>query len=131
LKALVVAPYYQPKIGGLENFARQIAIALHDRKGWEIVIVASNHERHAETVGMVDGMKIYRLSPWFKFSNTPVNPLWPLHLKSIIRKEKPDIIPCTLTGTDASRCRSVSSWTYAIIPYLPRCDPLQARRPPV
>ncbi len=92
MKALVVTPYYYPKIGGLENYARQLGIALRERKGWEIVIATSNHESRTNRVETVDGMKTYRLAPWFKISNTPVNPLWVFRLRTIIRREKPDLI---------------------------------------
>ena len=92
MKLLLVTPYYYPKIGGLENYARQLGVALHELKKWDIVVVTSNHAGTKTEVGMVDDMKIYRLKPLFKFSNTPVNPLWPLHIKKIIRAEKPDAI---------------------------------------
>ncbi len=38
------------------------------------------------------GIKVYRLPIMVRISNTPINPLWYLALKSIIRAEKPDII---------------------------------------
>ena len=43
MKAIIVTPYYAPKIGGLENYARQLAIALRDLQGWDIVIVDEAH----------------------------------------------------------------------------------------
>jgi len=92
MKALIVTPYYQPKIGGLENYARQLNIALHDLQDWETVIVTSNHRANTDATEQIDGMKVYRLRPLFKLSNTPVNPLWPLKLRVIIRRERPDVI---------------------------------------
>lgn len=91
MKILVTAPYYYPKIGGLETYARQLALALH-AEGEELVIAASNHESRRSRTDSVDGMKVYRLGAWFKLFNTPVNPLWFLNLRSIIRAERPDVI---------------------------------------
>lgn len=92
MKVLVVTPYYYPKIGGLEIYARSLGLALRDIKKWEVVVVTSNHEGHKPEVGTVDGMRIYRLGAWFKLSNTPVNLFWPLYIRKIIRQEKPDLI---------------------------------------
>jgi len=92
MKVLVVTPYYYPKIGGLEIYARSLGIALHDIKKWEVVIITSNHKGHTTKTSMVDGMRIYRLGAWFKLSNTPVNLFWPLYIRKIIRREKPDLI---------------------------------------
>jgi glycosyltransferase involved in cell wall biosynthesis len=92
MKALLVTPYYAPKIGGLENYARQLGIALKELQHWEIVVVTSNHASKGKVVDTVDGIKVYRLPILFKFSNTPINPLWPLYIRSILKQEKPDII---------------------------------------
>ncbi|HSX16849.1 MAG TPA: glycosyltransferase family 4 protein [Patescibacteria group bacterium] len=92
MKALVVTPYYHPKIGGLEIYARQLGIALRDIKKWEIVVVTSNHEGRKTVVDTVDGMTVYRLGTWFKLSNTPIGLLWPLQIRNIIRREKPNLV---------------------------------------
>lgn len=92
MKAIVVTPYYHPKLGGLEIYARQLNIALHDLKKWEIVVVTSNHNGSRTTVDEADDMKIYRLGATLKFSNTPLNPFWPLEMKRIFKAEKPDVI---------------------------------------
>lgn len=92
MKAIVVTPYYHPKIGGLEIYARQLGIALKDLKKWEIVVVTSNHEGKKTVEDTVDGMKVYRLAPLLKFSNTPLNPKWPLMMRRIFKVEQPDVI---------------------------------------
>lgn len=91
MKALVVTPYYYPKIGGLEYYARQLNRALIDQERWEVVVVTSKAGRQSfhETV---DGHLVYRLGTWFKLSNTPINPLWPLMIRSIIKREQPNVI---------------------------------------
>jgi len=92
MKALVVTPYYYPKIGGLENYARQLGLSLRSQAGWDIAVATSNHESRGDRIDEADGMAVYRLGAWFKFSNTPVNPLWAFKLRRIIKHERPDII---------------------------------------
>ena len=92
MKILLVTPYYHPKIGGLENYARQLALALKILHGHEIVIVTSNHQTKKTIVEVVDDMKIYRLPYWFKYSNTPINPFWPIMIHRIIKREQPAIV---------------------------------------
>jgi glycosyltransferase involved in cell wall biosynthesis len=91
MKALVVTPYYHPKIGGLENYARQLNISLARGEQWDIVVATSNHGRYTQ-VDTVDDMKVYRLGTLLKFSNTPLNPFWVFQLRGIIRREKPDVV---------------------------------------
>lgn len=92
MKAVVVAPYYHPRLGGLEVFARQLNIALAELKKWEIVVITSNPDGRRTIIDTADGIKIYRLGTWLKFSNTPLNPLWPLLLRRIFKAQKPDVI---------------------------------------
>lgn len=92
MKAIVVTPYYAPKVGGLEIYAQQLNLALKKRKKWDIVVVTSNHTGARTEVDTVDGVKVYRLGRLLKFSNTPLNPLWPLMMKRIFAREKPDVI---------------------------------------
>jgi len=93
MKEMVVAPYFYPKIGGLENYAYNISKGLKDKYGWEIVVITSNHEEKKDRKEeIIDGIKIYRLPFWFKISNTPINPIWYFQIKNIIKKEKPDVI---------------------------------------
>lgn len=92
MKAIVVTPYYYPKVGGLEIYARQLGIALKDLKSWEIIVVTSNHEGKETVLDHVDGVKVYRLAPLLKFSNTPLNPSWPVMMRRIFKDEEPDVI---------------------------------------
>src|SRR5665648_538212 len=92
MKLLVVTPYFFPKIGGMENYAYNIAKGLKEKYGWEVVVATSNHEERKYKEEQMDGMKIYRLPRWFKVSNTPINPLWYFQIKRIIKNERPDII---------------------------------------
>jgi glycosyltransferase involved in cell wall biosynthesis len=88
----LLLPYFYPKIGGLENYALNIAKGLKEKYNWDVFVVTSNHESSEYIEDRVKGIKVYRLSRWFKVSNTPINPLWYWQLRKIIRKENPDII---------------------------------------
>lgn len=92
MKLMVVAPYFYPKIGGMENYAWTIAKGLKEKYGWEVFAVTSNHEENKYKEDVIQGIKIYRLPILFKFSNTPINPMWYFSMKKIIAKEKPDAI---------------------------------------
>jgi glycosyltransferase involved in cell wall biosynthesis len=90
MKILIAVPYYFPRVGGLENYAKALAEGLA-ASGHRVVVVCGDHVRQAtrEKQGRVT---VYRLPIWFKVSNTPVNPLWFFMLRRIIRTEQPDLI---------------------------------------
>lgn len=92
MKLLVVAPYFYPKVGGLENYAWNICKGLKNTYGWDIVAVASNHEENGYKEEVIEGIKIYRLPYWFKLSNTPINFGWFIDIWKIIKKERPDVV---------------------------------------
>ena len=92
MKVVVIAPYFPPHIGGMENYAYNIGKRLKEKYGWEVVVVTSNHEERKYKEEQMDGMKIYRLPRWFKISNTPVNPMWLFSIRRILIEERPDII---------------------------------------
>ena len=92
LKLMIVTPYFYPKVGGLENYAYNLAKGLKEKYDLEIVIVTSNNREKKDSEEDLFGMKIYKLARWFKISNTPINPMWYFQIKNIIKKEKPDVI---------------------------------------
>ncbi len=92
MKLLIVAPYFHPKIGGMEKYVYTMCMRLKSEHDCDIVVVTSNHERRSYEVDAVDAIKVYRLPPLFMLSNTPINPLWYVWIKRIIAAEKPDLI---------------------------------------
>jgi glycosyltransferase involved in cell wall biosynthesis len=91
MKALIVAPYFYPHVGGVESYSLNIAKDLM-LQGWEVVIVATgSRSRHIE-VAHHDGLKIYRLRAAVRLSNTPIGFGWKRQIKHIIAEEKPDVI---------------------------------------
>lgn len=92
MKLIIVTPYFYPKIGGLENYAYNFCILLKKKYKWTIVVITSNHTGKKDKKEKLHGLTIYRLTYWFKISNTPINPLWYFKIKKIIREEHPNVI---------------------------------------
>jgi glycosyltransferase involved in cell wall biosynthesis len=88
---MVVSPYFYPKPGGLENYARNITVRLA-RKGHRVVVVCANDQNRRSSFEEIDGMRICRLPIQFMVSNTPVSINWVRIFRSIIEIERPDII---------------------------------------
>lgn len=90
MKVVVVAPYFYPRVGGVEvytlNIARQLA-----EIGWEVVIITTG-VRRSGSPEYLDGMRIYRLKTALTVSNTPIGLCWRRQLKRIFRAEQPDLI---------------------------------------
>jgi glycosyltransferase involved in cell wall biosynthesis len=88
----VVAPYFHPKIGGLERYAYHVARAFDQRDDYEVMVLTSNHGRRRTVVEVVDGLTVVRLPAWFKVSNTPVNGLWPWQLRRVMSANRIDLV---------------------------------------
>ncbi|WP_035845628.1 glycosyltransferase family 4 protein [Kitasatospora azatica] len=77
----VVAPYYPPKVGGVEHYAARIARALADSPDLCPVVLTTRQGGLRSTVSVEDGVRVVRLAAWLRLSNTPLGPLWPLQLR--------------------------------------------------
>ncbi|MFI9270096.1 glycosyltransferase family 4 protein [Kitasatospora sp. NPDC052896] len=88
----VVAPYYPPKIGGVENYAARIARAVADDPGLRAAVITSNTTGRRTTVSVEAGLPVVRLGTWARLSNTPLSPLWPLQLRYWLRKLDADVV---------------------------------------
>ncbi len=91
MKILFITPYTYPKKGGVENYVWNIALGLKKMYLHDVVIIASN-PFSKDTTEEIDGIKIYKLKPSLKLSNTPIGFNWHTRISNIIEKEKPDII---------------------------------------
>ena len=108
MKVMIVTPYFYPRVGGLENYALNMAKGLK-KQGYDVFVVTSNHENRARTEEKVQGLRVIRLPRLLKLSNTPVNPAWYWQFKGIIKIEKPDVInahtPVPFIADAAERAR--------------------------
>lgn len=88
----VVASYFYPKIGGLENYAYNLAKGLNASGKYRVSIITSNHEGGGYKQEIIDGMTVHRLPIWIKVSNTPINLTWSRWIKDIFVVEQPDLV---------------------------------------
>lgn len=65
---LIVAPYFYPEGGGLENYAFQVGKRLQDE--YAVFVVCSTRGKNVTEV--IDGVQITRMQPDFFVSNTPI-----------------------------------------------------------
>jgi glycosyltransferase involved in cell wall biosynthesis/LmbE family N-acetylglucosaminyl deacetylase len=89
---VLVAPYFAPRVGGLEHYAHGLATAMALEHGWRVVVVTTNHLGRGYRVEEMDGLTVHRLPVWFTVSNTPVNPLWPVRVWLLLRRERPAVV---------------------------------------
>ena len=90
-KVAVVTPYYYPRVGGLENYARQTVRTLRDA-GYRVVVITSGYARWRHVIDEVDGVRVHRLPRLGRMLNTPVHPLWPIWLRMIFAQEGVTVI---------------------------------------
>jgi glycosyltransferase involved in cell wall biosynthesis len=91
VKVLIATPYFWPRVGGMENYARFLARGL-TAAGCEVVVVCGDPSVQRPVRAEADGYPVWRLPVWKVVSNTPVNLAWPWWLQRIIRAERPDVI---------------------------------------
>lgn len=110
----VVAAYFYPKIGGLENYAYLLAKKLKESGRYKLSIITSNYAGSGYHKEVIDGMTVHRLPIWLKVSNTPINLSWYWWVKRIYAIEKPDLVH-----------------VHSPVPYLPDVAALAAKDIPV
>ena len=59
-KVAFFSGFYLPFLGGIERYTYNISKKLVER-GYEVLIVTSQHEDSLPSLEIVDGLKIYRL----------------------------------------------------------------------
>ncbi|MHA5050093.1 glycosyltransferase family 4 protein [Streptomyces sp. SD15] len=88
----VVAPYYPPKVGGVEHYAARIARAVAAAPDLRAVVITTRLDGRRTTVTTEDGVRVVRLGAWLKLSNTPLSPLWPYQLRRWLRRTGADVV---------------------------------------
>jgi glycosyltransferase involved in cell wall biosynthesis len=88
----VVAPYYPPKVGGVERYAARVAAALAVAPGLRPVVLTTRPSGLRTTVTEEDGVQVVRLGAWLRLSNTPLSPLWPWQLRRWLRRTGAEVV---------------------------------------
>lgn len=88
MKVIIATPYFTPKIGGLELYAERMAHGLAEA-GWEVHIITSGDEVARTQHGNIT---VHTLKTWLQVANTPVNLMWTVQARRIIKALKPDLI---------------------------------------
>jgi len=88
----VVAPFYPPNIGGVENYAARVARATAQDPALRAAVITTNTTGRRTTVEVDDGLPVIRLGTWAKLSNTPLSPLWPVQLRLWLRRLGTDVV---------------------------------------
>jgi rhamnosyl/mannosyltransferase len=91
MKVMIAAPYFYPRVGGLENYALAVARGLH-ASGWNVIVVCGDTTARVVTREVLTDYTIYRLPVWKVVGNTPINFGWYRMIRRIIAKERPDVI---------------------------------------
>jgi glycosyltransferase involved in cell wall biosynthesis/uncharacterized membrane protein len=89
---IVVASYFYPKIGGLENYSYLLAKKLNESGKYRVSVITSNYDGKGYKEETIDGMMIHRLPVSFKISNTPINLTWYWQIQRIFADDRPDIL---------------------------------------
>ena len=110
----IIAPYFAPRIGGVERYAHRVAAAVRDAPDLEPVVITSNHLDRRTRFDDVEGIPVVRLGGAVRLSNTPINPLWPWHLRRLFRRLRINVVNA-----------------HAPVPYLADVATLAAGRRPV
>ncbi len=91
VRVAVVAPYYHPRIGGLEKYAQEVVQALHDSPRHDVVVLCTNESRRT-VVESQDGITVVRLPTLLTLSNSPFHPCWPILLRRLFRRLTIDVV---------------------------------------
>ncbi|HEV8064542.1 MAG TPA: glycosyltransferase family 4 protein [Acidimicrobiales bacterium] len=91
MKAVLVAPHFQPRTGGVETYVLNVGSGLVSL-GWRVVVVTSGGLADTGPEDGPSGMTIYRLPTSVTVSNTPIGLKWRRQLRAIFRAERPDVI---------------------------------------
>lgn len=93
MKILITTTYYLPNISGITIYINILAEELVKR-GHEVTILTSWHDKKTKTEETINGVKIKRLPVWFYIGKGPICPSF--LFKSIIEITKNQIVNCHL-----------------------------------
>ncbi len=124
MRIVHVSPFYNPSVGGIETFCRELAIRTAEL-GHEVHVITYTSGSNAEPYDR--GVRVHRLEPLFKWYKTRYSP----QLPSLLKQLKPDIVhvhaPAAITEEQAMVGGSGHVATYHNDPY--STDPYERKSP--
>jgi len=96
LKILHIGKYFPPFHGGLENYMRDLMVAL-GRRGIKNAALVHRHDSSLFTLDEIvrfdaQDLRVVRSGTWTKLLFAPISPAFPWHLRRLIAALKPDIL---------------------------------------
>jgi glycosyltransferase involved in cell wall biosynthesis/LmbE family N-acetylglucosaminyl deacetylase len=88
----IIAPYFSPKVGGVESYAERLARAVQAAPDLDVLVVTTNAAGRRTVRDEVRGLPVVRLAPWLTLSNTPMSPLWPVQLRRLLDRHRVDLV---------------------------------------
>lgn len=101
MKILHISKFYPPEPGGIETFVRDLACA-QVKKGHQVCVLA--HQAgfaHKTASECINGVQVRRIRTLGQAAYAPVAPEFPLHLVSVLRGFRPDVVHAHLPNTSA------------------------------
>lgn len=93
MKILITTTYYLPNVSGITIYINILAEELV-KKGHEVTILTSWHDKNTKTEETIKGIKIRRMPVWFYLGKGPICPSF--LYKSIVAVNNNQIISCHL-----------------------------------
>lgn len=90
MKLAFVTPYYEPSIGGVQRYVKDLVEAYQQEH--DIVVVTTRGDSSQPAYEQRGNVSIYRLPVLWTISNTPFHPLWKWQFRRIFDDEAPDVI---------------------------------------
>jgi glycosyltransferase involved in cell wall biosynthesis len=96
MKVLHIGKFFSPFRGGVENYMRDVMVALR-RQGVACVAVVHRHERSFRSVddaipSTAGPVQVVRAGTWFKFMYTPFSPMFAVLIRRLTRLHRPDLL---------------------------------------
>ena len=88
MRILHISKYYYPYVGGVENVCKYI---VDNSAGHEVAVICFN-EGHLNSVGEVDGIKVYRVGALVTIARQAISLSYIAVLRKVIKHFKPDVI---------------------------------------
>ncbi|MGO8863361.1 MAG: glycosyltransferase family 4 protein [Acidimicrobiales bacterium] len=89
---LMIAPYFPPFVGGVEQYAWHLARALIATGRWDVTVLTTKRHGFRTDVSDEDGLRVVRFGAWGRYSYTPFSPLWPWQVHRYIKRLDPEVI---------------------------------------